>query len=138
MSNLFTLAAARESNANKYPRESVAYLASPYTHYPHGPERAFAEACRIAAQLIQCHLKVYSPIVHSHALCLYSDLDPLDHKIWKPINDAMLSICEVLIVAHMEGWKESVGMKHEIEVFERSGKRIYDLDPECFTMVQRK
>lgn len=135
---LLTLAAARDSEAMKYPRESVAYLATPYTKYPHGLERAFADACRITAQLTQCHIKVYSPIVHCHSLCLYSDLDPLDYSIWKPINMAMLSICDPLIVAHMEGWDKSEGIADEVKVFEQLGKRIYDLDPECFTMVQRR
>jgi len=134
---LFTVAAARESNDMKYPREAVAYVATPYTKFPHGQERAFVEAARITSELLHCGLKVYSPIVHCHALCLYSNLDPLDYKLWQPLNDAMLSLCDVLIVAHMEGWKESVGVKHEIETFERAGKKIFDLNPDSFVMVQR-
>lgn len=137
---LFTAAAARESAAQAYPQKALAWLATPYTKYPHGLDVAFVHAAEIAADLLSAGVTVYSPIVHSHPLSTHSNgkIDPLDQDFWRRCNETMLELCEVLIIAHMEGWRESVGIKHEIKTFEKAGKKIFDLDPESFVMVQRR
>lgn len=117
---------------------SISYLATPYTKYPHGIERAFVDASKIAATLLRGGINVYSPISHCHPLAVHGAIDPLDHDIWLPFNEAMLRASHDLIVAHMDGWRESRGVTHEIETFERTKRPIFDLDPATMTLKRRK
>jgi hypothetical protein len=61
----------------------------------------------------------------------------MDHAIWLPFDEAMMTRCDVLIVAHMTGWQESKGIAHEIDFFERANKSIYDLNPTTLMMHRR-
>lgn len=116
----------------------LCYLATPYSKYKGGDiVAAFEDAARIAAKLMTSGIKVYSPIAHTHPLAIYGNIDPLDHAIWMPFDEAMMDAAAVLIVAHMDGWEKSFGVTHEIEFFEKRGKPIYDLNPDTMTMTRR-
>lgn len=117
---------------------SLSYLATPYTKYPQGIDAAYRDACTLAARLIRIGVNLYSPIAHAHGIALHGGIDALNQRLWTEIDAIFLDKCEVLIVAHMEGWEQSSGIAHEIEVFERSGRPIFDLDPQTLTMVQRR
>lgn len=117
---------------------NLSYLATPYTKYPDGPEQAFRDAASLAARLLRIGLKVYSPIAHTHPIAVYGNIDPLDLSIWLPFDEAMMIAADVLIVAHMAGWKESRGIAHEIQFFEESHKPIFDLEPKTLLMVRRR
>jgi hypothetical protein len=119
------------------PQTGLAYLATPYSKYPAGIERAFEDAARLAARLMLAGVKVYSPIAHTHPLAVYGKVDPLDHSIWMPFDEAMMAVADVLMIAEMEGWQESKGIAHEIEFFERAGQAIFQLDPETLAMRRR-
>lgn len=120
-------------------RAPLCYLATPYSKYKGGDiTAAFEDAARLAAKLMQAGIKVYSPIAHTHPLAIFGKIDPLDHAIWMPFDEAMMDAAAVLIVAHMDGWEESHGIADEIEFFERRGKSIYDLDPDTMVMAKRK
>lgn len=110
-------------------RYRLVYLATPYTRYHLGIERAFEDASALAAQLLEAGVRVYSPIAHSHPLAIHGKLDPLDHSIWMPFDEAMMDASCALIVAMMPGWDESKGVDHEIKFFARDGKPIYLLNP---------
>jgi hypothetical protein len=110
-------------------RTPLAYLATPYSRYKHGTVAAFQEASRLAGRLIKAGQLVYSPIAHTHPIARYGGIDPLDHAFWMAINQGMLDRCDVLLVAHLDGWKESKGIAIEVAEFERMGKPIFDLDP---------
>ena len=101
------------------------YVASPYSKYTGGVEEAFREAARYTAALMERNLPVYSPIVHSHALCSVTDLDPLNHKFWMEVDKPIADLCSGLIVACMSGWDESIGVHMEIEWFNAAYKPIY-------------
>lgn len=117
----------------------IAYLATPYTRYKGGNiERAFKDACKIAAHLLCAGVKVYSPIAHTHPIAIFGALDALDHAIWLPFDEAIMEVSSVLIVAHMDGWDESRGIEHEVKFFEDAGKPIYDLDPKTMVMTRRR
>jgi nucleoside 2-deoxyribosyltransferase len=116
----------------------IAYLATPYTHYPGGIESAFVHACQLAARLIKTGTAVYSPIAHCHPIAVNGDLDPKDQTFWYDFNQSMLAAADVLIVAHMDGWESSTGVAHEIEYFEAAGKPIFDLDVNSLAMIRRK
>lgn len=116
----------------------LAYLSSPYARYKHGTVAAFMAACRIAGRLIRAGVNVYAPIPHSHCIARYGGLDALDHAIWMPFDQVMMDRCDVLLVAHMEGWDVSKGIAIEVAAFESAGKPVFDLDPQSLTMVRRK
>ncbi len=116
---------------------TLAYMASPYTRYSRGIGAAFVDAAKLAARLIQAGVNVYSPIVHSHPIAECGDIDPRDQKFWHDFNQTMLAKCDVLIVAHMDGWEDSSGVAHEIAFFAAEGKPIFDLDPMTLGMVRR-
>lgn len=120
----------------------LAYLATPYTHYEGGGDigrrNAFNDAAEIAGRLISRGLKIYSPIAHTHPIARYANLDPLDMAIWQPLNEAMLAACQILIVAHMAGWEDSLGMAHEIKRAEGWRMPVYDLDVETMELKLRE
>lgn len=116
----------------------LAYLATPYSRYKGGIAPAFVDACKLAAKLMTCRVKVCSPIVHCHSIAMHGAINPLDHAIWLPFDMAMMSAADTLIVAHMEGWDESFGIGEEIKFFEAAGKPIFDLDPATLLMTRRE
>lgn len=117
---------------------SLAYLASPYSKYPGGIREAFEEACRITARLLLCGTKVYSPIAYTHPIATIGGIDPYDHTIWMPFDEAMMRVCDVLIVVHMESWEISKGIAMEVAYFEKAGRPIFDLDPETLVLTRRQ
>jgi len=119
------------------PAHTLAYLATPYSKYEGGNlELAFRDAARLAANLMLAGIRVYSPIAHTHPLAVYGNVDPLDHDIWLPFDEAMMQRCDVLIVAQMNGWKESKGIDHEIKFFAERRRTIFLLDP--VSMIMRR
>lgn len=105
------------------------YLGTPYSKYRGGLEAAFVEASRIAAALIAEGLAVFSPIAHSHPIAMHGRLDPLAHGLWLPLDEPLMRAADGLIVAEMEGWRESYGLSVEIDHFRRAGKPIFHIDP---------
>jgi hypothetical protein len=118
--------------------ETLAYLATPYSLYPGGLWAAFFAAAQLAGNLLRAGIKVYSPITHSHPIAIHAGLDPLDHDLWLDFDRMMMERCDVLIVAHLEGWEQSKGIALEVEAFTATGKRIYDCNPVTLRMDLRK
>lgn len=116
---------------------TLAYLATPYTKYPGGIENAFRAAAHLAGRLLKSGVHVYSPIAHGHAIATHGELDPLDHAIWLPFDQLMMARCDTLIVARLESWADSFGMRAEIEYFVAAKKPVFDLDPATLSMVRR-
>jgi hypothetical protein len=111
-------------------KATLYYLATPYSKYPRGLIAAFEDAANLAARLLQVGFRVYSPISHTHPLAVYGKIDPLDHAIWLPFDEAMMEASGALLVAEMSGWRTSKGVKHEIEFFTNAGKPVLYLNPE--------
>lgn len=105
----------------------LVYLASPYTHYAGGIEKAFEDVAQIAARLVETGLIVYSPIVYTHQVAIRSSIDPKDHVFWLTFDEPFMSACDTLLIAKMDGWEQSYGIKREIERF--AGKPIQYVDP---------
>lgn len=112
------------------------YLATPYTKYRAGIWPAYKEAARIAGRLTAIGLNVYSPIAHSHPLAVYGGIDPLDHDLWMRVDAPFVAICGALIVAKMDGWRDSKGVTIEIESFATAGKPIFSVEPNSLVITE--
>ena len=100
------------------------YCCTPYSLYPAGQEAAFIAAAQYAAFMLAEGLCVYSPIAHSHTLATYSNLDPLDHRIWMRNDRAMIDAAAGAVVIMMNGWQESRGIAEEVTAFVAAGKPV--------------
>jgi hypothetical protein len=113
------------------------YLASPYSHY-YTLHAAWRDASNLGARLLKCGYRVFSPIAHSHSYCLHGGLDPLDHGFWMAFDDSMMRVSDALMIAMLDGWKQSKGVKIEIEFFEGQGRPIYCVNPNTLKIVRYK
>lgn len=112
------------------------YLATPYSKYPEGLEIAFRRASALAARLMLRGLKVYSPIAHTHPLAIHGGVNPLDHSIWLPFDEAIMKKADALLVARMKSWERSYGISEEIKFFNAAGKPVHHLDPVTFWVFE--
>jgi hypothetical protein len=138
----------------------LCYLASPFTHYPLGYDRAESDVARIAGHLIYAGVRLFlrvpgdrdhsfqtlvithsrpsfCPIAHSGPLVRHGKLDPVDAKLWRAINAPSVAACGVLIVTRLEGWDKSDGIAGETLDFKERGAPIFDLCPESLIMTRR-
>ena len=98
------------------------YVASPYTKYRHGYEIAYQRALAITVELLKHKIPVWSPIVYSHQFVAYGL--PIEAKDWMFLDEAMIKACTGCIVYMMEGWEQSSGIIHEVQLFREQGKHI--------------
>lgn len=110
-------------------KRSLIYLAVPYSS-PDNYTRhnRFHESCRIAAYLFQQGNFVFSPISHTHPIKELSHLEG-DWKFWAEYDTRMLSFCDRMVIATLSGWKESVGVKAEMDVARHQNLDISFIDP---------
>lgn len=113
------------------------YLATPYSKWADGIHNAYVEASKLAARLLKAGHKVYSPIAHTHPLAIYGNVDPYDHDIWLPFDEAMMDAAEGLLIAKMPGWDQSKGVAHEIKFFEDASKPVYFVDPVTLEITRK-
>ena len=91
------------------------YLASPYSHKDSAVmHRRFEIACEAAGKLMVRGYAVFAPIAHSHHIGLFIN-KPTDHEFWLRQDMAILRHCTEMIVLMIEGWKESRGVREEID-----------------------
>ena len=101
------------------------YLASPYTvkdpkatvqAMKNRRTRRFEKVCRKAAELMMIPgNKVFCPIAHSHSIEVNGMGVLMEAAFWLEQDFAILTYVDKLVVYRMEGWKESEGIKKEIE-----------------------
>lgn len=108
---------------------SFYYLSTPYSKFHMGLHAAYEMACEQRALFVKARIPCFSPIVHSHAVALYGDLDPLDHKIWLPDDAPFMALAKGLVVCKMAGWRDSYGIDCEIKAFSDAGKPIHLMEP---------
>lgn len=94
------------------------YLAGLYSHPdPAVREQRFHAACAGAAELIRAGNDVYCPVVLGHPLVEHGL--PTDWSFWQRQARAFLERCDELVVAMIEGWEESVGVKAKISIADK-------------------
>ena len=112
------------------PHDKLVYLASPYSHPdPAVREWRYQQAIRATAYLIRRGLVPFSPIVHSHPMaCLGGDLAG-DWSFWRRQDEMFMDACGAIVVLMLPGWRESAGVKAEIEYMGNKRRQIEYLDP---------
>ena len=110
------------------------YLATPYSRYSGGLQIAFEEACKLAGRLIINGLTLYCPIAHTHPIAFYGQINPLDAKLWYRVNEPYIKAASAIIAAEFPGWKDSDGMKVEMDAFALAGKPIYYINPNSLAL----
>lgn len=124
-------------SADIVPSGALVYLATPFSLLP-DLAGAHRQACHIAGLLMRTGLHVFAPIPHTYFIARHGHIDPLDRKFWLDQNEIILRRCDVLIVAHIDGFDKSMGIAHEVAAFMAARKPIFDLDPPSMTMTKRK
>jgi hypothetical protein len=112
------------------PKTAFYYLATPYTNYEGGLEKAYHDARMITAGFLKQGVTVFSPIVHTHPVARIGGIDPLDLNIWIPFDEPFMRAAGACIVAMLPGWKKSKGVRAEIDFFNAAGKPVLYYDPE--------
>ena len=110
-------------------KNSLYYLASPYSKFPRGPEVAFVEVSEVAGNLMKQGYKVYCPIAHTHPIARYSNQDIYDHSLWLPCDLEIAGRCDGMIIVKMSGWEESYGIAQELDFFKKKNLPVVFLDP---------
>lgn len=108
----------------------LVYLATPYSKFPGGIEAGFIASAKVTARLIEAGVRVYSPIAHTHPVAIHGGLDPLDHSLWLPFDEAMMEAADMACVAMLPTWEASFGVQQEIQHFTAAGKPVLYLECE--------
>lgn len=104
------------------------YIASPYSSpIPEIMETRVA-AVHAAVGFLSKFMKdaIYSPIVHFHEIAQVFSL-PTDAMHWRRINEVEMDRSDDMFVLKVPGWKESVGVNHEIGYAKKIGLVLYEL-----------
>ncbi|SDZ12695.1 DUF1937 family protein [Pseudomonas sp. NFIX28] len=103
------------------------FLACPYSHpEPAVVSQRFEQCNQVAAQILEAGHAVFSQVSMSHPinLCFNGKDSASIGKLWAPVDALYMAMMDELIVLDLPGWKDSGGIKREIEVFESSGRRV--------------
>jgi hypothetical protein len=74
----------------------------------------YTATMKAVANLLLLKTWVYSPIVHCHPLSLNYSLPP-EFEYWQEYAFVMISRARKLLVLQLDGWKESVGIRAEMQ-----------------------
>ena len=108
------------------------YMATPYSKSPLGLDGACEAACLLAGACFRRGLHVFSPIAHNHSIAVACDIDPRDN-LWMNADRPMFEAAHGLLVMAMDGWRDSVGIKEEIEWAHELKKPRFLIDPVTLT-----
>lgn len=116
----------------------LVYLASPYTDPSRQVRKKRAKAViAVAVRLIQQYaasgVRIYSPIAHTHAMAEAGDL-PCNFDYWEEFDRRVLTVCDELWIAKLDGWQESHGISNEVQIMRQLHKPIRYVDPESLVM----
>lgn len=105
----------------------IVYLACPYSHRDMDVRlERFAASARTAAELIRRGMYVYSPITMTHPidLVLAEKHSSMGSDYWCDFDEAFMDVCSEMIILTIDGWKESNGIKREMQYFQKQGKLV--------------
>lgn len=104
------------------------YLSTPYSHPdPIVEEQRFRKAAEIAGRLMNQGLIMFSPISHCHPIKQEVNL-PGTWDFWSRLDYHYIDLSDEVIVAKMDGWDKSRGVKAEIAYAKSTGKPVSYVD----------
>jgi hypothetical protein len=109
----------------------IIYLAGPYSHPDPAVRLARYEAItKVAAKLVSEGLVVFSPLTMTHPidLLLAKTGETLGSKYWIEFDESFMEVCSEIRVVKLEGWRESSGIRREIEFFKSNGLPVIYLE----------
>lgn len=107
--------------------QNLTYLACPYSHPSIDVRVArFQASARAAAFLIHRGFYVYSPITMTHPIDIVMAVEDetMGSDYWVNFDKAFMDVCSEMIILTISGWRESRGIKREIDYFKASDKPI--------------
>lgn len=105
------------------------YLASPYTHPDREVEDLRARLVTIVAgELIKKGMHLFCPVAHCHFMNRLCQLGG-DFDYWREYDEMMLSFCDELWIATLDGWRKSKGVTYEREYARDQGMPIRYINP---------
>lgn len=94
----------------------IIYVASPYTHDSQAVRDArFDVVTGYAAALWGAGMGVYSPLTQTHEAARRVAL-PTEWEFWQAQCRAFLSICSEVHILMLPGWRDSVGVRAELDI----------------------
>lgn len=107
------------------PSNAPYYLASPYTH-PSAlvREQRYRDLQHYAGPLMAMGYYLYAPILNTHPVASQYSL-PMEFEWWEGFNRAFIERSAGIIVADMDGWRESRGVAHEIALGRELGLGVW-------------
>lgn len=104
------------------------YLASPYSHpSPAIREQRYRDLQDYAGPLMVAGHFVYAPILQTHHIAARFSL-PVEFEWWMAYNHLMIQKSSGVIVAEMDGWRESRGVQNEIAFAKLNNLPVWTLD----------
>ena len=95
--------------------EGITYLASPYSHPdPEVRQDRFERAVVAAGKLMRRGRTVFCPIAHSHDIGIYLG-EESSFEFWMRQDLPILRHCAELVVLMLPGWRDSRGVRREID-----------------------
>ena len=106
------------------------YAASNYTHHPRGLVGAYLEMCELVPRIYAKYkIVLFSPVIHGHGLAMHGKFPPRDGKFWKRYNQPFVDLMQSCLVAKLDGWENSAGIKDEIDDFRAAKKTVLFVEP---------
>lgn len=112
------------------------YLATPYSKWTHGLQDANTVAQMLAARLLELRLPIYSPIAHTHGIAEFvTGVDKRDHEFWLAADKPLFDAAYGLLIADLQGWRDSKGVTLEIKWCREQKKQFWLLNPATLTVT---
>lgn len=110
-------------------RGLTVYVASPYgdSEPRDVRDRRHDAVFHMCGRLISAGVRTYSPIVHTHRIAASGYGPPGG---WYDYDLGMVGLFDALVVAMLDGWNESRGVRLEIERMRSLGKPILYVRPD--------
>ena len=70
------------------------------------------------------------PMIQDYALLPYLEGIDATWEVWGQHCDRLIKVCDEVWVIHYDGWAESTGVKAEIALAAKYGKKLYHFLPE--------
>lgn len=112
------------------------YFASPYSHAnPLVKIVRYEMTVYLSSSLTKKGFRLLEPIAMCHDQAGKYGL-PTGYSFWQTRDRGFIDVCDAVIVAKLQGWRESEGVQDEIEHALSTGKPVHYLDPSEFITVE--